>query len=71
MSSIQDWISLSLVPGLGINGYWRLLDYFHSPGDVLQASRKQESSKTLDLKLKVSHSSHQIRMSGGIYVLLH
>ncbi len=41
MSSIQDWISLSLVPGLGINGYWRLLDYFHSPGDVLQASRKQ------------------------------
>ncbi len=41
MSSIQDWISLSLVPGLGINGYWRLLDHFHSPGDVLQASRKQ------------------------------
>ena len=43
ISSIQDWISLSLVPGLGINGYWRLLDYFNSPGDVLRASQKELS----------------------------
>lgn len=43
ISSIQEWISLSLVPGLGINGYWRLLDYFNSPCNVLQASQKELS----------------------------
>ncbi len=41
MAPIQDWIALSLVPGLGMNGYWRLIDYFHSPTRVLQASQKE------------------------------
>ena len=40
MDSTLDWINLSLIPGLGLGGYWRLLDYFHSPGQVLRASRK-------------------------------
>jgi len=40
---IQDWIALSLVPGLGMNGYWRLIEYFHSPTSVLQASQRELS----------------------------
>ncbi|MBW2660205.1 MAG: DNA-protecting protein DprA [Deltaproteobacteria bacterium] len=41
ISYIQEWISLSLVPGLGVSGYWRLLDYLNSPSNVLQASQKE------------------------------
>jgi DNA processing protein len=41
MAPIQDWIALSLVPGLGLNSYWRLIDYFRSPTSVLQASQKE------------------------------
>ena len=41
MAPIQDWIALSLVPGLGMSSYWRLIDYFDSPTGVLQASRKE------------------------------
>jgi DNA processing protein len=41
IAPIQDWIALSLVPGLGMNSYWRLIDYFHSPTNVLQASQKK------------------------------
>ncbi len=40
MASTLDWINLSLVPGLGLGGYWRLLEHFHSPTEVLRASRK-------------------------------
>jgi DNA processing protein len=36
-----DWISLSLVPALGLTSYWRLIDHFQSPTAVLRA-RKQE-----------------------------
>ncbi len=36
-----DWISLSLTPGLGVTGLWRLINHFKSPGAVLAASRKQ------------------------------
>jgi len=36
-----DWINLSLVPGLGLGGYWRLIEHFHSPTEVLRASRKE------------------------------
>ena len=35
MSSTLDWISLSLVPGLGLGGFWRLIEYFRSPTAVL------------------------------------
>lgn len=35
-----DWLHLSLVPGLGVGGYWRLVNHFHSPTEVLHASRK-------------------------------
>ncbi|MBW2658675.1 MAG: DNA-protecting protein DprA [Deltaproteobacteria bacterium] len=38
MEPVSEWIGLSLVPGLGIAGYWRLLDFFHSPGKVIRAS---------------------------------
>jgi DNA processing protein len=40
MASTLDWINLSLVPGLGLGGYWRLIDHFHSPTEVLRASQK-------------------------------
>ena len=39
-ASTLDWINLSLVPGLGLGGYWRLLDHFHNPAEVLGASKK-------------------------------
>ncbi len=38
MSSTLDWINLSLVPGLGLSGFWRLIEHFNSPGEVLRAS---------------------------------
>ncbi len=41
MAAILDWIRLSLVPGLGLSSYWRLIDHFHSPTAVFSASRKQ------------------------------
>jgi DNA processing protein len=37
MVELVDWVSLSLVPGLGVTGYWRLVDHFGSPGRVLSA----------------------------------
>lgn len=40
MASTLDWINLSLVPGLGLGGYWRLIEHFHSPAEVLRASKK-------------------------------
>jgi DNA processing protein len=40
MVSSLDWINLSLVPGLGLGGYWRLIEHFHSPAEVLRASKK-------------------------------
>ena len=41
MAATLDWISLSLVPGLGLASFWRLIDHFHSPAAVLRASRKE------------------------------
>lgn len=41
MAATLDWISLSLIPGLGLGGFWRLIDHFHSPSAVLRASRKE------------------------------
>ena len=41
MAATLDWISLSLVPGLGLTSFWRLIDHFHSPSAVLRASRKE------------------------------
>lgn len=41
MASTLEWISLSLVPGLGLTGFWRLLDHFHSPTAVIRASRQE------------------------------
>lgn len=40
MASTLDWINLSLIPGLGLGGYWRLIEHFHSPAAVLRASSK-------------------------------
>lgn len=40
MNSTLDWINLSLVPGLGLSGFWRLVKHFQSPGEVLRASRQ-------------------------------
>ena len=41
MVATLDWISLSLVPGLGLSSYWRLIDHFHSPTAVLNATGKE------------------------------
>jgi DNA processing protein len=41
LAEILDWVSLSLVPGLGVSGYWRLIDHFGSPEGVLSASLKE------------------------------
>ncbi|PHR24588.1 MAG: DNA-protecting protein DprA [Desulfotalea sp.] len=37
MDSTLDWLSLSLVPGLGLGGAWRLLRHFKQPSAVLQS----------------------------------
>jgi DNA processing protein len=41
MASTLDWINLSLVPGLGLSGYWRLIEHFQCPAAVLRASEKE------------------------------
>ena len=43
MADILDWVSLSLVPGLGVTGLRRLVDYFDGPDGVLSASAKERS----------------------------
>jgi DNA processing protein len=37
MTSVLDWLALSLVPGLGPAGCRRLLDHFDSPEAILFA----------------------------------
>lgn len=39
-----DWIHLSLIPGLGTTGLWRLISHFKSPAAVLAANKKQLQS---------------------------
>ncbi len=41
MGRVLDWMSLSLVPGLGVAGYWRLVNHFGDPAQVLAASPKE------------------------------
>jgi len=41
MSRILDWLTLSLVSGLGISGYWRLVKNFGGPDRVLAASQQE------------------------------
>ena len=41
MAEILDWVSLALAPGLGVVGYWRLVDHFGGPDRVLSASRAE------------------------------
>lgn len=43
MADILDWVSLSLVPGLGVRGQRRLVDYFDGPEGVLLASAKERT----------------------------
>ncbi len=43
MADILDWVSLSLVPGLGVTGLRRLVDSFDGPDGVLLASAKERS----------------------------
>jgi DNA processing protein len=38
---VLDWVSLSLAPGLGLAGFWRLVDHFGSPGRVLAATQTE------------------------------
>lgn len=37
MTAILDWVSLCLAPGLGLAGFWRLVDCMGSPKQVLDA----------------------------------
>jgi len=43
MADILDWVSLSLVPGLGVTGFGRLVDFFAGPDGVLRATAKERS----------------------------
>jgi DNA processing protein len=38
---VVDWISLSLAPGLGLAGFWRLVEHFGSPERVLATSHSE------------------------------
>ncbi len=39
--SREDWVALSLVPGLGVTTFWRLLEHFSSPQAVLNVQAQQ------------------------------
>ncbi len=43
MADLLDWVSLSLVPGLGVTGIGRLVDCFAGANGVLQATVKERS----------------------------
>ncbi len=43
MADILDWVSLSLVPGLGVKGLNRLVDFFDGPDRALLSSARQRS----------------------------
>lgn len=43
MADILDWVSLSLVPGLGASGIGRLVEFFAGPDRVLQATARERS----------------------------
>ena len=38
MKSLLEWVSLSLLPGLGVTGLWRLVNHFGDPNRVLSQS---------------------------------
>ena len=39
--TLIDWLALSLVPGLGVSSFWRLLDRFTTPEKVLGAPKSE------------------------------
>jgi len=43
MADLLDWVSLSLVPGLGVTGLGRLVDFFAGADGVLRATAKERS----------------------------
>lgn len=78
MDSTLDWLSLSLVPGLGLGGAWRLLESFKSPGAILDASdqellercqlRKSQSTGLLsgeDWRAKAKHELDRLNTFGA------
>lgn len=51
MPTTRDWICLSLLPGLGPAGFWKLTNHFGSPSKVLRAAPK-ELTKVGGIRLK-------------------
>lgn len=41
MTAILDWMGLCLAPGLGLAGFWRLVEYLGSPERVLQTGSQE------------------------------
>jgi DNA processing protein len=41
MTATLDWVSLRLVPGLGLSGFWRLIEHFQTPTEILRATGKE------------------------------
>ncbi len=41
MDNVRDWMCLSLFPGLGLTGFWKLLGHYKSPAEVLRCSPEQ------------------------------
>jgi DNA processing protein len=41
LESVVEWIELSLIPGVGVTSFWRLLDQFKTPHEVFNATKKQ------------------------------
>jgi len=81
MSSTLDWINLSLVPGLGLSGFWRLVEHFQSPGEVLRASGKDLAgvkgirkrqisglSTTTELRHQGEIELERLRLLGGMAI---
>ena len=64
---VLDWISLCLAPGLGLTGFWRLVEYFGSPGRVL-AARHTEILKVPGIRprqVEALACPQALRLRGG------
>lgn len=53
MDSLLEWLSLSLVPGLGPRGWKKLMDVYGGPGRVLSSSREDLQRRVPGISGKV------------------
>ena len=81
MKSLLEWISLSLLPGLGVTGLWRLVNHYGNPAQVLsrspdclakvsgmRPSQLTGFAQLEEVRETASHQISQIRERGGTII---